>query len=107
VINYELIQGTRRYRASSLAGCPTTWASVVNVSDSGRQQLLMAATLRSTIEQTEKACNAVRADLAHARENGKRLGRPRTAARKAGHVRDRYRAGTNKAEIACRYKNSN
>lgn len=46
----------------------------------------------------------VRAGLAHARQNGKRLGRPRTAARKASQVRDLYRAGTSKAEIARRLK---
>jgi putative DNA-invertase from lambdoid prophage Rac len=44
----------------------------------------------------------VRAGLAHARQNGKRLGRPITAARKAGEVRTPYRAGVSKAEIARR-----
>jgi DNA invertase Pin-like site-specific DNA recombinase len=44
----------------------------------------------------------VRAGLAHARQNGKRLGRPRTAARKAGPVRELYRHGVSKAEIARR-----
>jgi DNA invertase Pin-like site-specific DNA recombinase len=42
----------------------------------------------------------VRAGLAHARENGKRLGRPATAALHAGQVRKLYRAGVSKAEIA-------
>lgn len=44
----------------------------------------------------------VRAGLAHARQNGKRLGRPITAATKAGAVRARHRAGVSKAEIARR-----
>jgi putative DNA-invertase from lambdoid prophage Rac len=44
----------------------------------------------------------VRAGLAHARQNGKRLGRPRTAAHKAAQVRDLYRAGVSKSEIARR-----
>ncbi len=44
----------------------------------------------------------VRAGLAEARQNGKRLGRPRTAARKAGQLRELYRAGISKAEIARR-----
>jgi DNA invertase Pin-like site-specific DNA recombinase len=44
----------------------------------------------------------VRAGLAHARQKGKRLGRPRTAARKAGPVRELYRHGISKAEIARR-----
>jgi putative DNA-invertase from lambdoid prophage Rac len=44
----------------------------------------------------------VRAGLAHARQNGKRLGRPRTAARKAGPVLELYRHGVSKAEIARR-----
>jgi len=40
--------------------------------------------------------------MAHARQNGKRLGRPRTAAPKAGPVRELYRHGISKAEIARR-----
>jgi DNA invertase Pin-like site-specific DNA recombinase len=44
----------------------------------------------------------VRAGLAHARQNGKRLGRPRTAARKGSQVRQLYRKGVTKAEIARR-----
>ena len=44
----------------------------------------------------------VRAGLAHARQNGKRLGRPITAATKAGEVRVLHRAGISKAEIARR-----
>ena len=44
----------------------------------------------------------VRAGLAHARQNGQRLGRPATAARHATAVRKLYRAGVSKAEIARR-----
>ena len=44
----------------------------------------------------------VRAGLAHARQNGKRLGRPQTAALQAGRVRKLYGAGVSKAEIARR-----
>ena len=44
----------------------------------------------------------VRAGLAHARENGKRLGRPATAAIKAAEICKLYRAGVSKAEIARR-----
>jgi DNA invertase Pin-like site-specific DNA recombinase len=44
----------------------------------------------------------VRAGLAHARQNGKRLGRPLTAALQADQVRKLYRAGISKAEIARR-----
>jgi DNA invertase Pin-like site-specific DNA recombinase len=44
----------------------------------------------------------VRAGLAHARQNGKRLGRPPTAARKGSQVRELYRKGVSKAEIARR-----
>jgi DNA invertase Pin-like site-specific DNA recombinase len=44
----------------------------------------------------------VRAGLAHARQNGKRLGRPPTAALQSGPVRKLYRAGVSKAEIARR-----
>src|ERR1700733_10987292 len=44
----------------------------------------------------------VRAGVAHARQNGRRLGRPITAAAKAGEVRALRRAGISKAEIARR-----
>jgi putative DNA-invertase from lambdoid prophage Rac len=44
----------------------------------------------------------VRAGLAYARQKGKRLGRPITAARKTDHMRELYRAGVSKAEIARR-----
>ena len=44
----------------------------------------------------------VRAGLAHARENGKRLGRPATAAAKSVEIRKLCRAGVSKAEIARR-----
>ena len=43
-----------------------------------------------------------RAGLAHARENGKRLGRPATAALQTTEIRKLYRAGVAKAEIARR-----
>lgn len=44
----------------------------------------------------------VRAGLAHARQNGKKLGRPFTAVLHAGQVRKLYRAGVSKSEIARR-----
>ncbi len=44
----------------------------------------------------------VRAGLAHARQNGQRLGRPLTAALHADQVRKLYRTGVTKAEIARR-----
>src|SRR6266545_3696515 len=44
----------------------------------------------------------VRAGLAHARQNGQRLGRPPTAGLHADHVRKLHRAGVSKAEIARR-----
>jgi putative DNA-invertase from lambdoid prophage Rac len=44
----------------------------------------------------------VRAGLAHARQNGKRLGRPATAARHAAGIRKLHRAGVSKSEIARR-----
>ena len=43
-----------------------------------------------------------RAGLAHARQNGKRLGRPATAALHAAEIRKLYRAGVSKSEIARR-----
>jgi DNA invertase Pin-like site-specific DNA recombinase len=44
----------------------------------------------------------VRAGLAHARQNGQRLGRPQTAALQTSQVRKLYRAGVSKSEIARR-----
>ena len=44
----------------------------------------------------------VRAGLAHARQNGTRLGRPQTAALQTSQVRKLCRAGVSKAEIARR-----
>jgi DNA invertase Pin-like site-specific DNA recombinase len=44
----------------------------------------------------------VRAGLAHARQNGKRLGRPPTAAVKSAEIRKLFRAGISKTEIARR-----
>ena len=46
----------------------------------------------------------VRAGLAEARLNGKRLGRPRTIDAHANRIRKLYRAGVSKSEIACRLK---
>lgn len=46
----------------------------------------------------------VRAGLAHARQNGKHLGRPPSAAHKATQVRSLYRDGLSKSEIARRIK---
>ena len=43
-----------------------------------------------------------KAGLAHARESGKRLGRPATAAVHAAEIRKLHRAGVNKSEIARR-----
>jgi putative DNA-invertase from lambdoid prophage Rac len=43
-----------------------------------------------------------RAGLAHARQNGKQLGRPMTAGLRAIEIRELYRAGVAKAEIARR-----
>ena len=45
-------------------------------------------------------CERVRARLAEARLNGKRLGRPKTAALKGTEVRKLFRAGVSKAQIA-------
>jgi DNA invertase Pin-like site-specific DNA recombinase len=41
-----------------------------------------------------------RAGLAHARQNGKKLGRPATAAMHSAEIRKLHRAGVNKSEIA-------
>lgn len=45
-----------------------------------------------------------RAGLAHARENGKRLGRPATAAVHAAEIRKLHRAGASKSEIARQFR---
>jgi DNA invertase Pin-like site-specific DNA recombinase len=43
-----------------------------------------------------------KAGMAHARQNGKRLGRPATAAAQAAEIRKLDRAGISKSEIARR-----
>src|SRR5215510_387372 len=45
-----------------------------------------------------------RAGLAHARQNGKKLGRPATAAMHVAEIRKLHRAGVSKSEIARRLK---
>jgi DNA invertase Pin-like site-specific DNA recombinase len=45
-----------------------------------------------------------RAGLAHARQNGKRLGRPATAAVHAAEIRKLHRAGFSNSEIARRVR---
>ena len=45
-----------------------------------------------------------RAGLAHARESGKRLGRPATAAVHSAEIRELHRAGISKSEIARRVR---
>ena len=62
------------------------------------------AGLLSVFAEFEHAilCERVRAGLAEARLNGKQLGRPATAAKKAHGIRQLHRAGVSKAEIARR-----
>ncbi len=61
----------------------------------------MAALLAVFAEfEPEVLRDRVRAGLAHARANGKRLGRPLTAALQTGEVRKLRRAGLSKSEIA-------
>jgi DNA invertase Pin-like site-specific DNA recombinase len=43
-----------------------------------------------------------RSGLAHARQNGKRLGRPMTAGLRAADIRQLHRTGISKSEIARR-----
>ncbi len=54
--------------------------------------------------EREILCERVRAGLAHARQNGQRLGRPLTASLQADEVRKLYRAGRSKSAIARRLK---
>ena len=63
----------------------------------------MAALLAVFAEfEREVLRERVRAGLAHARQNGKRLGRPLTAALKTDQVRKLHRSGFSKSEIARR-----
>jgi putative DNA-invertase from lambdoid prophage Rac len=54
--------------------------------------------------EREILCERTRAGLAQARQNGKRLGRPETAARHAAEIRKLHRAGVSKSEIARRLR---
>ena len=62
------------------------------------------AGLLSVFAQFEREIlrDRTRAGLAHARQSGKRLGRPMTASLHAAEVRKLYRAGVSKSEIARR-----
>jgi DNA invertase Pin-like site-specific DNA recombinase len=60
------------------------------------------AALLAVFAEFERAIlrERTRAGLAHARESGKRLGRPATAAVHAAEIRKLHRAGVSKSEIA-------
>lgn len=65
----------------------------------------MAALLAVFAEfEREVLRERVRAGLAHARQNGKRLGRPATAALHTVEIRKLHRAGISKSEIARRLR---
>ena len=62
------------------------------------------AGLLSVFAEFERDILRERAGLAHARSQGKRLGRPPTAAAKAASVTDLFLSGISKSEIARRLK---
>ena len=62
----------------------------------------MAAVLAVCAFEREILGERTRAGLAHARQNGKRLSRPATAARHTAEIRKLPRAGVSKSEIARR-----
>jgi DNA invertase Pin-like site-specific DNA recombinase len=65
----------------------------------------MAALLAVFAEfEKEVLRERTRAGLAHARQNGKRLGRPATAAVHTAEIRKLHRAGISKSEIARRFQ---
>ena len=65
---------------------------------------MLRAALLAVFAEFEKEIlrERVLAGLAHARQNGKRPGRPQTAALQAGKAQKLYRAGISKADIARR-----
>ena len=68
----------------------------------GRAMAAMLAVFASF--EREVLQERTRAGLAHARQNGKRLGRPVTATVHAAEVQNLYRTGISKSEIARRLK---
>jgi DNA invertase Pin-like site-specific DNA recombinase len=66
----------------------------------GRAMAAMLAVFSSF--EREVLQERTRAGLAHARQNGKRLGRPATAATHTAEIRRLFRAGISKSEIARR-----
>jgi len=66
----------------------------------GRAMAAMLAVF-ATFER-EVLQERTRAGMAHARQNGKRLGRPATAAAHAAEIRKLHRAGVSKSDIARR-----
>src|SRR6202140_180880 len=77
------IRAMREYAAKR------NWAIVAHIKEVG-----------SGASHRELRGDRVRAGLAHARLNGKRLGRPPSAAHKAIEARNLYRQGISKSEIA-------
>jgi DNA invertase Pin-like site-specific DNA recombinase len=69
---------------------------------SGRAMAAMLAVFAAF--EREVLQERTRAGLAHARENGKRLGRPATAAVHTAEIHKLHRAGISKSEIARRLK---
>jgi DNA invertase Pin-like site-specific DNA recombinase len=58
--------------------------------------------LQQNQASTQISAERIRVGLAHARENGERLGQPASAAAPAAEIRKLYRAGVSKSEIARR-----
>jgi len=63
----------------------------------------MAGLLAIFAEFEREILERTRAGLAHARQNGKKLGRPMTAGLHASEIRKLHRAGISKSEIARRW----
>lgn len=85
-----------------LAELDVTFVSLTEALDLTTSTGRAMAGLLSVFSEFEHSilCERVRAGLAEARLNGKRLGRPQSAALKDTEVRKLFRAGVSKAQIA-------
>ena len=85
-----------------MASIQDTTLRATSIPRSGLVQAAYCSSRQYAAFEREILGERVRAGLAHARQNGKRLGRPLTAALHADQVRKLGRVGMSKSEIARR-----
>jgi len=85
-----------------MASIQDTTLRATSIPRSGLVQAAYCSSRQYAAFEREILGERVRAGLAHARQNGKRLGRPLTAGLHAGQVRKLHHSGLSKSEISRR-----